>query len=105
MTYFILGVRKVCSCSKQGQSGKGRFEKRQVCGLLSRGALILIGIYQKIFSPLLGRNCRFYPSCSEYSRLAIKKYGFWKGIFLAWHRLWRCHPFNKGGIDFPEWFF
>ncbi|MEW6007943.1 MAG: membrane protein insertion efficiency factor YidD [bacterium] len=60
----------------------------------------LIFLYQKAISPFLGRNCRFYPSCSNYALLALKKYKT-KGIFLAIKRLFSCHPFNKGGINFP----
>jgi len=61
----------------------------------------IIKFYQRFISPLLGRNCRFYPSCSEYSLLAIKKYGILKGLIFSFYRLLRCNPWNKGGIDFP----
>ncbi|HAW50104.1 TPA: membrane protein insertion efficiency factor YidD [bacterium] len=60
--------------------------------------LLAIRFYQKTISPFLGRNCRFYPSCSEYAYTAIKKYGA-KGILLAVKRLLSCHPFSPGGID------
>lgn len=62
-------------------------------------ALLLIRIYQLFLSPLLGRNCRFYPTCSDYTYQAIKKYGFLKGIFLGSKRLLKCHPFHPGGVD------
>jgi hypothetical protein len=62
-------------------------------------ALGLIRIYQRAVSPLLGRHCRFHPSCSEYTREAIEKYGPAKGILLGGRRLLRCHPFHEGGID------
>ena len=62
-------------------------------------ALFLIRIYQLLLSPLLGRNCRFYPTCSVYTSEAIKKYGFLKGIFLGGKRLAKCHPFHPGGVD------
>lgn len=62
-------------------------------------ALFLIKIYQMTFSPLIGRHCRFYPSCSTYTYEAIKKYGLMKGMFLGSKRLLRCHPFHSGGID------
>lgn len=45
--------------------------------------------------------CRFHPSCSEYSRLAILKYGVIKGIIKGAYRVLRCNPWNKGGIDKP----
>ena len=62
-------------------------------------ALFLIRTYQLLFSPLLGRNCRFTPTCSTYTSEAIKKYGLSKGIFLGCKRLLKCHPFHPGGVD------
>lgn len=61
--------------------------------------LFLIKIYQKYISPPLGKKCRFYPSCSQYTYEAVDKYGFFKGGFLGIKRILKCHPFNKGGID------
>jgi len=43
--------------------------------------------------------CRFYPTCSEYTYQAIKKYGSWRGIQKGVKRVLRCHPFNEGGFD------
>ncbi|MCD6270567.1 membrane protein insertion efficiency factor YidD [bacterium] len=65
--------------------------------------IVLRGIkfYQKFISPLLGRHCKFYPSCSEYSFLAIKKYGLVKGFYLSIWRVLRCNPWGKGGVDIP----
>lgn len=64
-------------------------------------ALNLIRFYQRFISPLLGKHCRFYPSCSEYAFKAIKKYGVFKGVWLGIKRLAKCHPWNEGGVDFP----
>lgn len=61
--------------------------------------LFLITFYQKCISPYLGKRCRFYPTCSEYSRQAITKYGAIKGSYLTLIRLLKCHPFHKGGYD------
>ncbi|MBU2545322.1 membrane protein insertion efficiency factor YidD [Patescibacteria group bacterium] len=64
----------------------------------------LIKIYQKTLSPLLnllGIYCRFYPSCSNYCVLAIKKHGAWRGIWLGFKRILKCNPWNPGGIDEP----
>lgn len=61
-------------------------------------ALFLIKIYQSI-SKYTPRVCRFYPSCSEYTKQAITNYGFWKGCKLGASRILRCHPFNPGGYD------
>jgi hypothetical protein len=62
----------------------------------------LIKFYQAALSPYLGRNCRFYPSCSEYMILAIKKRGFFSGLFLGVKRILKCHRFNPGGVDLPS---
>jgi len=61
--------------------------------------LFLIRCYQVLISPLLGRHCRFYPTCSSYTHEAIKKHGLFKGIFLGGKRLLKCHPFHPGGVD------
>lgn len=58
----------------------------------------LICIYQKI-SSLKPPVCRFYPTCSEYMKQAIQKYGILKGGFLGIKRICRCHPLNPGGYD------
>ncbi len=58
----------------------------------------LINIYQMI-SKLTPPVCRFYPTCSEYMKQAIIKYGIIKGGFLGIKRILRCHPFNEGGYD------
>jgi putative membrane protein insertion efficiency factor len=55
--------------------------------------------YRYAISPLLGDNCRFYPSCSEYAVVAIARHGAVKGLWLAMRRLLRCHPWHHGGYD------
>ncbi len=60
-----------------------------------------IFLYRIFVSPFLGKNCRFYPSCSEYVQLAIDKHGVFKGLFKGILRILRCNPFHPGGIDFP----
>jgi hypothetical protein len=65
-------------------------------GGLLRG---LIWVYQLALSPILGRQCRFYPSCSNYAREAIARYGPFKGSLMMVKRILRCHPFHPGGID------
>lgn len=62
-------------------------------------ALALIRFYQKFMSPMLGSNCRFYPSCSSYTYQAIEKYGVAKGSWMGFKRILRCNPWNKGGFD------
>jgi len=67
--------------------------------MLKKILIIIIRGYQKLISPLLGNNCRFSPTCSEYFILAVEKYGFFKGIYLGGKRIIKCHPFNPGGYD------
>jgi putative membrane protein insertion efficiency factor len=57
--------------------------------------ITIIKIYQWVISPLLGCNCRFYPSCSSYAQEAIDKWGLRRGMVLAIKRLLRCHPLSK----------
>jgi putative membrane protein insertion efficiency factor len=61
--------------------------------------IFLIKIYQKVISPWTVRTCRFYPTCSEYTKMAIKKYGSIKGCWLGLKRILKCHPLNSGGYD------
>ena len=65
---------------------------------MKRLALFLIGIYQKL-SAMTPSRCRFYPTCSEYTKQAIMKYGFFKGSWLGLKRIVKCHPLNEGGYD------
>ena len=59
----------------------------------------LLRAYQYALRPLLGANCRFYPSCSDYAREAIERHGAVRGMWLAGRRLARCHPYHAGGYD------
>lgn len=64
--------------------------------------IIFIDIYQKYFSPIMGHfgiHCKYIPTCSEYSKQAISKYGAVKGSFLTFKRFLKCNPFSKGGYD------
>lgn len=66
------------------------------------GAGLLLGVirvYQKAISPLLGQNCRYYPSCSRYAHDAIKIHGAFRGSWFGVKRIGRCHPFRDGGFD------
>lgn len=69
--------------------------------MIKKFVLLIIKIYQKFISPLLGKHCRFYPSCSEYTYLAIEKYGVLFGLYKAFIRITKCHPLNPGGADYP----
>ena len=61
--------------------------------------ILLIRGYQLIVSPLLGSNCRFMPTCSEYAIESFKSYGLIKGFFLTIKRIGKCHPWGSHGYD------
>ena len=61
--------------------------------------LLMLRGYQYAIRPMLGTNCRFYPSCSDYAREAIERHGAFKGAWLALRRVARCHPYHPGGFD------
>ena len=58
-----------------------------------------VRVYQYALRPMLGANCRFYPSCSDYAREALERHGALRGSWLAVKRLGRCQPFHPGGYD------
>ena len=64
-------------------------------------ATILISKYQKYFSAGRPQKCKYYPSCSNYTLLAIEEFGV-KGLFMSAWRLMRCNPFSNGGVDYPS---
>jgi putative membrane protein insertion efficiency factor len=61
--------------------------------------VFLIALYQKLLSPWLLPACRFTPTCSQYAKEALKRYGAIHGLWLAVKRVLRCHPFHAGGYD------
>ncbi|MEZ6138461.1 MAG: membrane protein insertion efficiency factor YidD [Pirellulaceae bacterium] len=61
----------------------------------------LVRFYQRGISPLLGANCRFQPTCSEYMIQAVRKYGAIRGCLRGVWRIMRCHPLHRGGYDPP----
>lgn len=67
--------------------------------ILSLPFILLIKGYQKIISPVLGPQCRFTPTCSNYALEAFKKYGVFKGGWLAVKRIAKCHPWGSSGYD------
>ncbi len=72
---------------------------------MSRPILFLLASYKRWISPLLGSRCRFHPSCSDYARVAVARFGTLRGSWLATHRLLRCQPLCDGGLDpVPETF-
>lgn len=62
-------------------------------------AVTVLGAYRRYVSPLLGRHCRFHPTCSRYALEAVAAHGPARGALLALRRLLRCHPLHPGGFD------
>lgn len=78
----------------------------QACGReLGRAAawllIALVRGYQLAISPLLGRHCRFQPTCSQYAIEAIRRHGVLRGSVKSVRRIARCHPWHPGGYDPP----
>lgn len=75
--------------------------------LILESAVLMIGFYQKFFSPDHGMfwplwgdfRCRFFPSCSEYAKRSIRQSGLMKGFVASLKRVARCNPWNEGGYD------
>lgn len=67
--------------------------------------IALVHLYQKYISPLFPPSCRYNPTCSTYMVQALEKHGFLKGLLMGIGRIFRCHPFIKGGKDpVPDYF-
>lgn len=66
---------------------------------MKRFCISLIRFYQRFLSPFFPPSCRFTPTCSQYALDAIHLHGVWRGIYLAFRRILRCHPFHRGGYD------
>ena len=63
--------------------------------LIEKICIFLIFLYQKCISPFFPMRCRFIPSCSEYTKQAIIKYGIVKGIYIGAKRILKCHNYSK----------
>jgi hypothetical protein len=66
---------------------------------MKRLLLAFVKAYRYAISPMLGSNCRYHPSCSDYAVEAIERHGAGKGLWLAMKRIGRCHPWSAGGFD------
>lgn len=66
---------------------------------MNKITLGLIHIYQKYISPVFPSSCRFYPSCSEYSKQAFESFGFFKALYLTILRIFKCNPMSEGYFD------
>lgn len=72
---------------------------RSISQALIRAMVGVLKVYQWALSPFLGSNCRFYPSCSQYSIEALQHHGVLRGVWLTLRRLVKCHPYHSGGFD------
>ncbi|MFZ1616938.1 MAG: membrane protein insertion efficiency factor YidD [Flavobacteriales bacterium] len=68
-------------------------------GLIAKGMILLVRVYQGAISPLLPGSCRYTPTCSEYSAQALAKYGAWRGGILTLKRFLSCNPWGGNGHD------
>ena len=66
---------------------------------MTRFLVFLVAAYRYAVSPMVGRSCRFHPSCSAYAQEALERHGALQGGWLTVRRLARCHPLHPGGID------
>ena len=69
--------------------------------MIARALIFLIRLYQRTLSRMLGRVCRFEPSCSQYAMVCLSAHGSLKGGLLSLRRICKCHPFHPGGYDPP----
>lgn len=67
--------------------------------MMARILVWIVKVYQLVLSPFFGQQCRFYPTCSQYSVEAIQKHGALLGSYYTIRRLLRCHPWCEGGHD------
>ncbi|MDE0936452.1 MAG: membrane protein insertion efficiency factor YidD [Mariniblastus sp.] len=74
---------------------------RMMLQMPASGMIFCVRMYQVTLSPLLGRNCRFTPTCSNYFIQSVRKYGAIRGAWKGGLRICRCHPFHRGGHDPP----
>ena len=66
---------------------------------MRKAVVASLRFYKRFISPILPSACRFHPTCSEYMREAVEKYGVRRGVGMGLMRLLRCHPFHEGGFD------
>ena len=67
--------------------------------MIAKLFIFLLVLYQKYLSPLIGPNCRYHPTCSEYAVEALKRFGILRGGWLVIIRISKCHPWGGSGLD------
>ena len=85
--------------SQAGHGGEGGGEGGGVALWPRRCVTALLRGYKRWLSPLFPPACRYDPTCSQYAREAVERYGVLRGLWLGLRRLLRCHPFSRGGSD------
>ena len=110
--YVIVAVRAVAEApfpkvvgwlkaalARAGEVAMLRETGRTPPSAAARAALKVLSVYQRSISPAFGRRCRYLPTCSEYARLAVERFGAARGAAMALRRLLRCRPFGASGFD------
>jgi len=67
--------------------------------MIKTGIIKIIDFYHNYLSLLKIPSCRYYPTCSQYAKEAVEKYGLFRGLLKGAYRILRCNPFSKGGYD------
>jgi putative membrane protein insertion efficiency factor len=83
---------------ERGNAGPWR-QLRLIAAVPAKGLIGVVRLYQLLISPLTIQHCRYYPSCSTYAVVALRRFGLVRGLGLAGWRLLRCNPFSRGGVD------
>ncbi len=83
------------------QFGRTKMVLRALIGIPGWVLIGMVRLYQWLLSPMLGRHCRFEPSCSAYFIQAVRKHGAIRGTLRGVRRILRCHPWHSGGYDPP----
>ena len=96
-----LPAHKIIKCDEDEIVASSRTRKTYVpiSSMLAIPIIVLIKLYQRFLSPMLGTSCRFYPTCSTYALQCYQNYGLVFGSLLTIKRLSKCHPFHPGGLD------
>jgi putative membrane protein insertion efficiency factor len=102
-------MRPGCGCHGDKAGGSGPVSEADgslrlgvaetVVRLPRQLGIALIKLYRVVLSPLIGRECRYLPTCSEYTEEAILRYGLWAGFWIGLARIQRCGPFGASGFD------
>ncbi len=88
-------------CASCGDGGQGAPSTAARRGPVRAFAHLLIRTYQLTLSGFIGRQCRYLPTCSNYTDEAITRHGLWPGFWIGLARILRCHPWSPSGYDPP----